>query len=527
MNFLRPRYVVCVFLLTLLPIRAAAQEASGGLPADTAPIEDAAPGPRDTTEFVIRDIDLDISGFSRKFAILYYAEITPGERITGRENLEAYRLNKIQLLMNQRALDSVDIRCFEDTALEDGTIPVDLLIIVKDTWNIIALPYFQYDDNSGFELTLKARDYNFLGTLSPLRLDLGYTLDADKTWDFSQGAFNFKLDSDIPLRLFNLNWNINFDHDLSYTYEEPLYYRNTTGLSMELPLSFTTFTFGFDQSTTVNEDNEDVYTGDYLPGIHGGRFVPVYFSSVANVSWKIPTPLAVDRFGKLTYTPKISGKVNYLPAGQGDIDELRRGPTITLSHSLGFGRIDWIDNYRSGLEASISNSNTYNFFREDWDLSYDLSAVYHHIFTDYFGMSGRLKYRHWLDTHSKTAGDVLRGILDRDLCADYMFSLNLDFPLRALQFLPSQWFNISWLRLFNFDLHISPFFDLALARDPVHNTTFWSQPSIGAGVEIIVFPHFFRSLYLRISPGYDVNATVQSGKLGIWNELFIGIGHYY
>ncbi|MDR0709485.1 MAG: hypothetical protein LBF77_05415 [Spirochaetaceae bacterium] len=553
----------CVVLLLLfanVSFRAAAQEdaPSAGIPADTAPSRDAdtagtsglepadyggSPEPEDntgtaaaqspvpetpdTTEFFIRNISFDITGFSRKFALLYHTEITQGERITGRENLEKYRLDKIQLLMNQRALEFADIRCFEGAALEDGSVPVDLLIITKDTWNIIALPKPQYDDNTGFELTLKARDYNFLGTLSPLRVDLGYTLDADKMEDPSKGAFNFAIDADIPFRVFNLNWNINFDHAFSYTYEEPLYYKNTTGLSMELPVSFTTFTFGFDQSTIVNEDNEDAYPDDYDEAIHGGRWLPVYFTSATYVSWKIPTPREIGRFGRLSYTPKISGQINYLPAGQGYIDDLRRGPTATLGHSLGFSRIDWIDNYRSGLEASIGNSNTYNFHKKDWDVSYDISAVYHHIFTGFFGISSRVQYREWLDTYTKTAGDVIRGVLDKKLYADYRLSLNLDFPLRVLRFVPSQWFNTSRLRLFNFDLHFSPFFDIALLRDPVNDTEFWSKPVMGAGFEIIVFPHFFRSFYLRVSFGYDVNATIEAGKPNNWDELFIGIGHYY
>jgi hypothetical protein len=122
---------------------------------------------------------------------------------------------------------------------------------------------------------------------------------------------------------------------------------------------------------------------------------------------------------------------------------------------------------------------------------------------------------------------VIRGILDKKLCADYMLSLNLDFPLRVLQFVPSQWFNTSWLRLFNFDLHFSPFFDIALLHDPVNNTEFWSKPAMGAGFEIIVFPHFFRSFYLRVSFGYDVASTIEAGKLNKWDELFIGIGHYF
>jgi hypothetical protein len=507
------RYFLLILLLALTPFRVAAQS--------------PAAEPPDTTVFFIRNIDFDIKGYTRQFAILYHTEIVKGERITGRKNLEKYRLNKTQLLLNQRALEFAEIRCFEGDALEDGSVPVDLLIITEDTWNIIVLPKPQYDDNDGFELTLKGRDYNFLGTLYPLRIDLGYTLDADKVWDFSEGAFNFMIDADVPFKAFDLNWNINFDHDFAYTLEEPFYYKNTTGISLELPVSFTTFTFGFDQSTTVNEDNDDTYPDDWTEKIHGERWLPVYFTSAAYVSWKIPTPIEIGRFGKLAYTPQISTQINFLPTGEGDIDDLRRGPTATLGHRLGFGRVDWIGNYRSGLEASIGNSNTYNFYKEDWDISYDVSVIYHHIFTGFFGISNRLQYRHWLDTYTKTAGSVIRGVLDKSLYADYMLSLNMDFPLRVLRFVPSEWFKPSWLRVFNFDMHFSPFFDMVLLRDPEKNIEFWSKPVMGAGFEIIVFPHFFRSVYLRVSAGYDVNAVIRNGRLNKWNELFIGIGHYY
>jgi hypothetical protein len=506
---------------------AAAIESAAGDSADTVTAQNPEDEAPDNTEFFIRNIDFDITGSTRRFALLYHSEITQGERITGRKTLEEYRLDKIQLLVNQRALQSANILFFEGAALEDGSIPVDLLIITKDTLNIIALPKPQYDDNNGFELTLKARDYNFLGTLSPLRIDIGYTLDDDKLWDFSKGASNFLIDTDIPLKLFNLNWNINFDNEFSFTYNEPLFYKNTTGLSMELPVGFTTATFGFEQSVTVHEDNLDKYPDDYKEEIHGGQWLPVFFTSATYVSWRIPTPFEIGRFGRLVYTPKVTGQVNYLPAGQGFIDDLRRGPTATLGHSLEFGRIDWVDNFRSGLNASVGNDNTYNFYKKDWEISYNISAIYHHMFTGFFGISNRLQYRHWLDGYNKTAGDVIRGIRDKKLCADYMLSLNLDFPLRVLRFVPSQWLNTSRLRFFDFDLHFSPFFDIGFLKDPVNNSSFSSKPAMGAGFEVIVFPLAFRSFYLRVSVGYDVNATIQAGKPNSWDELFIGIGHHF
>ena len=150
MKFSRLFYIVLLLLLAIMPFRAAAQEDtfSAGIPADTTPYQDDAaadtPGPEpadyggspesddvtgtavqspmpeipDTTEFFIRNTIFDITGLSRKFALLYPTEITRGERIIGRKNLEKYRLDKIQLLMNQRALESADIRCFEGAALD-------------------------------------------------------------------------------------------------------------------------------------------------------------------------------------------------------------------------------------------------------------------------------------------------------------------------------------------------------------------------------------------------------------------------
>jgi hypothetical protein len=501
------------------------------------------PADESQTLYYIRNIDFNITGRTRPFALIYHGELQKNERIRGRENLEKYRLDKIQKLYNNRVLDSVDVQYILDQPDADGSVPVDLLIITKDTWNIIALPRPQLDDNNGFDLTIKARDYNFLGTMSPLRIDFGYQLDPEYVHSgfFSnmlKGSFNFMVDTDMPFNLWGYNWNLNFDHTFSYVYhdifqESHFYYKNTSGISMELPYRFTTFTVGFDESIVTGEENADRYKDDY-----GYYFSDTwYMSSALYGLWKIPTGIPVGNFGELIYTPKIAGNINYRPMG--DIGELRKGPSLKLSHDIGFGKIDWIGNYRKGLEASIENGNEYNFYKHRWIETLSLSSTGHLPVTSWFGVSGRFQYRYWFNDYNTEAGDVLRGIFNKSLSADSIMSLNMDFPFKILDFTPSIWFHRPRLRFFDLEFHLSPFLDMALLHgweasqdDKSFKENIRFSPrdiQVSGGLELIVFWRFMRSLYLRISYGLDLREWGKTGKLpgGNKKEFFFGIGHHY
>jgi hypothetical protein len=478
--------------------------------------------------YIIRKIDFSITGRTRPFALYIHGEFQEGVRITGQADLEKYIKDKTQLLLNQRVLESVHIAYTLGSPGEDGLVPVDLLVSTVDTWNIIVLPKPQFDSNTGFELTLKARDYNFFGAMNPLRVDLGYALEEDELGEFSKGSFKFEIDSDTPFKAFGYTWNLNFDHIFAYTYEEPFSYKNITGISMELPWKWTTFTFGFEENFILNEENDDKYKEKY-----GTYFQDTwYLSSELYTAWKIPLSLDVGTFGKLTYTPKLSGKLNYRPGGE--LDYLRKGPVITFNQILGFGRIDWIGNYRSGVEASLGNTNAFNVYKKGWDNNITVSATGHKLVTGFFGVSGRLQYRHWFYDNSEdiydSAGDSLRGVLDKSLHADYMLALNLDFPFQALHFVPSEWLHNQKLHFFDFDLHVSPIIDMALIRDPVADIDFSFKAMLfSGGVEFLLFPHFTRSFYIRASIGFNLKAWAKTGSLpgGDNREIFIGIGHHY
>jgi hypothetical protein len=492
--------------------------------------------------YVIRNMDFNVTGRTRPSAIIYYGEFQEGLELRGGSALEKYIRDKTQVLLNQRVLDEARIEYTLGEAEADGKIPVHLLISVKDTWNIIAVPYPKYDTNTGFDLTIKARDYNFFGSMIPLRIDLGYKYDEQ-----GKNSAKFEIDSDIPFRAWGYNWNLDFDHFFAYRpdVEEPFYYKTVTGLSMELPVKRTTFTFGFSESFLLNEENSDrdkLLNGEFQNG--------PYMASELYSSWKIPTGLEIADSGELTYTPELSAVFNYgFPAYP--LDPVRVGPFLNFEHTLGFDRIDWIGNYRRGFAVSLNNSYTWDFYRtsknvEALDMALSFYGTGHFIISDHFGISGRLQYRQWFyhnPAYYGEAADKLRGIRDKSIQADYMLSLNLDFPVKVLSFLPSQWFGKPKLRFFDFDFHISPIIDLALYHDPATGTAFSPRNMlVSGGAEFIVFPAFMRSLYLRLSFAWNIveHLNNPSGSYlplplpvipklpgGDNREIILVIGHHY
>jgi len=535
-------YILCLIFIMCLSVSIFAQEKEIII-VDETKIESEIPESRinditginsdiEDAIYVITAINFKIKGITKPYALMRNGEFKIGEILNGEEKFEKYITDKTQLLINQRVLKTARIAYTIGDKQPDGTYPVDLLISVEDTWNIIAIPYPKYDSNTGFELIIKARDYNFLGSMNPLRLDIGYKLDEE-----NRSSLLVELTSDTPFTAFGYNWNLTFDNYFSYRpqEEEPFFYQNTTGLSMELPVKRTTFTFGFNEYIKLNEENSLRYIPDY------GKFQKgVYMSSRLSASWKIPTGLDIGNYGELTYVPGLVFTLNH-EFPKWPLADFRSGPILSFSHSLGFEKIDWIQNYRRGMAVYLNNAYSYNFFKINEDAkalsaSYRISGKGHFIISDFFAISAFLQFRHWFyhdPDYYESAGDALRGIIDKAVNADYMLSLNLDFPFRILKFLPSQWFKNKKLSFFDFELHASPIIDMALYHNPDKDIPFnFENMLFTGGLEIIVFPAFMRSLYVRVSFAWNLRELIDSSgnfhlPEGNNREIFFGIGHHY
>jgi hypothetical protein len=297
---------------------------------------------------------------------------------------------------------------------------------------------------------------------------------------------------------------------------------------MELPVGFTTVTFGLEETVVVNENNQETYKTEYeAVREEEGDYKELYMSTALSAAWKIPTGLFVGKFGELTYTPEIKEQFNYTPGG--DIGYLRRGPLTTLSHSFGFGRLDWLDNFRSGLTASIGNNNTYNSYRNNWTNDLDIYVTGHIRLFDFFGVSGRLQYRDWFRDEYAEAGDVLRGIRNNEFSAARILSLNMDFPFRVFTFTPSSYFNNNKFRFMDLEFHLAPIVDAAFVITPDKPELSSDDFRVTAGLELIVFSHFWRNLYLRLSGGLNLRKILDAGSVSdrsLW-EVFLGMEHHF
>jgi len=470
--------------------------------------------------YIISSYEFHVDGITWPSIMAHRIDLKTGQEIIGMEALEAYISNKTQLLRNERVLDDVRIEHAIADAGEDGKYPVSLNIYVSDTWNFIIFPEPEFDANSGLDITLKFRDYNFLGTMNPLRIDVGY-----RYVDPGLHYLSLMLDSDIPFYLFGLKWNFNFDNDFQYRPDDPnnlvpghqpFFFKNVTGLSFELPIGLTRMNIGFDETFSFNEENSITYWDE------DGRFQDgLYMSTYAYISWKIPSNLSIGSFGELIYTPEVAARIYHEMPGS-PLDSRRNGPYIYVTHNLGFERFDWItNNLRRGFSAAFKNSIEFNFHDDVTSIYYDLTGIGRFAFFNIFGIYSRLSYRQWAYSYIDNAGDVLRGIYNREVNADQMVSLNLDIPI-AIPFRPSQWFrNIGFLnavtrgRIFDFDIHVVPVFDAAYYNDPLRiksNDFFKDHFLMSAGCEVIVYSVRWRSLYLRGYLGFKIHGDTESSR---------------
>jgi len=310
---LKNSFLILFFLFCFLCLPVFSQE-----PPDAPLLSDS--------EFFINSFVFNVDGITRPFALINVGEFKEGEEISGLSGLENYIREKTQLLYNQRVLESAAIDYYIGVMRHDGKYPVDLVINVKDSGNFVILPKPQYSSNSGFSIEIGIRHYNFFGTMSPFKVDAGYRRDEQR-----RNNYLFTLDSGIPFRAFDLNWNFSFVNDFEYRphLENPLYYKNTTGLYANLPLGKAALTLGVSESVILNEES-----------------------------------LFLD------------GNVH------NDINSLHFGP------SVGIGRVNWVGNFQDGFFAGIVQSYSYNFHNKDfdkspWGIYHEISGLTH-VFSGFF-----------------------------------------------------------------------------------------------------------------------------------------------
>lgn len=478
--------------------------------------------------YKINRVDYEVDGSTRVYPLSKNLDIDETRIFTTKEEFEAYIADMRVKLMNERVLAEGTIDVSYGTPDTSGQVPVDLFIKVRDTINIIAVPYPKFTSNNGLELKLKLKNYNFMGSMEELNADVVYEYDPND--DDTPTTLGGNIDFKIPFMLFNQEFSWSVDSEISVPIGEPAEFTFDTVLDYERELIQERLDFhaGISQEVYVypRDSDEELYKDD-----------PLYFGNNFYINFPV-TIYHHDYFGDLLWTPEISLQNNWAPKGITD-DDLK-GTSITISHSSSFGRYDWLGNYRRGFDFSFKNGWTYNFITFEKKLSVETTLRGYTPILSFLGISGRMFVMYDWESDGdlqKDVGSYMRGIIDSRIDTDAAFFFNLDLPVKILDVDFEYTTGVNWTRYISFEMHVSPFFDFGLTHDQYTDRYFsFKDAWYSSGLEMIIFPKKMRSIYGRISVGFDLKELIAS-KLdfgasakrdgGDIMEIFIGVGLEY
>ncbi len=476
---------------------------------------------------VIRKIQINAQGGTKEGALKKALSAKEGMAFESRAALDQFIASQKQELANKRLFESVEIEAIED---EDGN--VDLIVQTVDTGHLLLLPYYKYSSNDGHTIKAKFKDDNFMGLMSPFSADafLQYEKREGKSDDFVAGA---SASYALPFSLgpVQASWNNNHAFKYAFVRAEPEWNLNT-GLTFSLP--FQDLSLRLDLTQGFVRDADYKVFGDELYWLENAKF---------------SVPIILERFkshGNLVYTPALEFDCKWTPDGINAADEDLISPRLIVSHGLGAGQVNWIENFRRGWTAQISQSAAYNFqskiFQPGFKLQVNAFAAWKRA-----GLNSRLLIFAERERFVRY-GEFLRGIGDDQYFAGAAKTpngysaksaaaiiLNLDLPIKLMSVRFENW-GMKFLRPFNMEVQIAPFVDVALAANRATGRVF--DPRDGfycAGVEVLLFPNKWKSVQIRASAGIDAGRLFLKKWIDTsWRdqnsskfEVTLGIGLFY
>jgi hypothetical protein len=518
-------------------------------------------------QYRIGDIRYELMGRTKAYALGLAVEVDQKRVFDSLVDLDIYVAKIRRELVNQRVFDVAEI-VYElpqnDGNADSGTsatpIPVMITIMARDTFNFIVIPYPKYDSNSGWDIKLKLKDYNFLGLMQTLTADLVYQYT-----DESENKIGFNLDYSFPFKLspFDAQWlnSVSFSYTIGESEPE---YGWTTGLKLVFPLDVIDLEFTVEHGLSRNFD----YDWDNWNNADNKQYNDgFYFTDSA----KFAVPIALTEFvgvSRVYFTPDVHFSYNWDPTDGVIKHPDLRGPVLGTGYSLSTSHIDWIGNYRKGFSLSAGQSLDYSFNDtvEDKIVPSVSIALSGFGAFKYASISARINLFSYFLADSATAemsglnskliGTYLRGVKDdqRGSRTPAAFVLNGDLPVKVVSTNWRGWWKTvtrhtapGWFRFFDFELQASPFFDMALTRNTLDSTDHKPRDFslkdgwYSAGMEFLIFPARWRSLVVRVSGGVDLTRFGPSSKIlnkvikpdMDWREsvskyeLFFGIGLFY
>ena len=304
--------------------------------------------------YIIKEVEYNITGCGAKifgqtqdYVLERQAPVDKTKVFEDITEIAAYIDDYTKKLNNLRAFDSIDVSW--NIIDQEEPCGIKLIVTVKDSFHLFAIPGPKYDSNTGLIFKLKIKDSNFLGSLNTLSSDIYFLIPTDES-DAVNAEFGFNANIDYPFKLWKFDATWLNDFGISYTFGDEMPEWNlSTGLRVEFPLSKHSLVFEAKQKF-INNFNYKEFEDS------------LYFVNVFSVS--LPLKIGqIDYFGPLYYTPYSSATINWDYNGISQMNSALSSPIATFGHRFSFGRTDWDQNLRSGLTLSIDNYYTYNFQR--------------------------------------------------------------------------------------------------------------------------------------------------------------------
>ena len=501
------------------------------------------------SSYRIVNVDYEIKGSTRKYALERKVDIDKKKIFADEDELIKYINDYKQRVENTRVFDDINVDFTVGESNDEEPLPVSIKVGAKDSLHLLVAPYPKYNSNSGFKFQLKVKDTNFLGLMETLTGDFSFAVvqnskDEDEPAKYK---FGFSTDFAVPFKMGKINSSWNNVIDISYTIRNTTpEWKLKTGLECSLPYDKFPLNFEFYQSFIRDLDYEDTVING--KNIHYGD--GTYFVEYAKLSVPIRVQ-EISGWGSIYYTPFIDGTYNWDHNRISELNSDLLGPEMGIGQTLSASRINWIENFRNGVSASLTQSYTYNFKTFVFSPGLQGEIKFYKAFKQ-LGIATDIYAFAYMYT-SKNIGSRLRGIRDDQYFASGSGAedkkacdtpaavvINLDLPIKIFK---AHWKevpvikHIPLVKYFDMELQLSPFVDVAFIKNRATDTDFsYKDGFLSGGLEMIIYPLRWKGIQVRGSFGVDLGRKMpgikgrlnQDWRKGVSSyEISIGIGLHY
>ena len=159
---------------------------------------------------MLAEVEYRVSALAREDALDAELGIERGRVFADLAALDAWVAGIERSVRNNRLFDPASIVYWEplDSSDEAGRSKVRLVADLALSWNALAVPIPKYSDDTGFVVAVRYKDFNFLGSLKPLSINLD--------WFVADGAAKLVADGVLPFDLAGGVWSYGFSFDAWY-----------------------------------------------------------------------------------------------------------------------------------------------------------------------------------------------------------------------------------------------------------------------------------------------------------------------